>query len=127
VELWHASAKGNYNHPRDTGAGQADPNFQGHAVVTSDDNGKFQIKTIMPGSYSAGRGWIRPPHVHFRISRAGYESLSTQMYFEGHPLNQGDRLLQRKSPEQRARMMANRIEQDTTTYVYDLVLLPKTP
>ena len=31
--------------------------------------------------------WQRPPHIHFKVYRRGFEDLTTQLYFSGDPLN----------------------------------------
>ena len=98
IELWQANAVGRYSHPHDRNTAPLDANFQGWAIVPSGKGGTFRFKTIMPGSYPAARNWDRPPHIHFKVSKLGYVELITQMYFPEHPLNEKDRLLQRKVP-----------------------------
>ena len=50
----------------------------------------------MPNSthleYPAGDGWIRPPHIHFKVGST-FASLTTQIYFDGHEYNDRDYLL----------------------------------
>ena len=46
----------------------------------------------LPGAYSAGPNWMRPPHIHFEV-HGRFERLITQMYFPDEPLNAADRLL----------------------------------
>jgi protocatechuate 3,4-dioxygenase beta subunit len=48
--------------------------------------------------------------------------LITQMYFPDHRLNDTDRLLMRKSPEERKLMIAERVKEDPETYSYRIVL-----
>ena len=92
VEIWQANAAGRYDHEGDAGNPRPlDPNFQSWAEVLTDKDGKFRFKTIKPGSYPADdKGWVRPPHIHFKVSRRSYHELVTQMYFEGEPLNEAD-------------------------------------
>lgn len=61
VEIWQACHTGKYNHPSDPNTAALDPNFQywGRAVTGVD--GSYSFKTILPGAYPAGEGWIRPP------------------------------------------------------------------
>src|SRR5690606_34544996 len=96
VDLWQANSMGRYRHPDESSQNPLDPNFQGWAIVPSGRNGGFRFKTVFPGAYSAGLGWSRPPHIHFKISKAGFRPLTTQMYFPGHPLNEKNYLLRRK-------------------------------
>jgi protocatechuate 3,4-dioxygenase, beta subunit len=106
VEIWQANCWGRYDHERDAGNPRPlDPNFQSWAEMLTDKDGGFRFKTIKPGSYPADdSGWIRPPHIHFRVSRRGYHELVTQMYFAGEPLNETDRIRQALDPEDRDRV-----------------------
>jgi protocatechuate 3,4-dioxygenase beta subunit len=57
---------------------------------------------VKPAAYPRGGVDERPdehmgyrtPHIHFRISRRGFQELTTQMYFAGEALNETDFLLQ---------------------------------
>ena len=98
VDVWQANAYGKYDHERDTSAGALDPAFQGWAQLRTGADGHYRVRTIRPGKYGVEIGWDRPPHVHFKVARRGYDELTTQMYFAGEPLNDIDRLLQ-KVPE----------------------------
>lgn len=87
IELWQANAYGRYIHPGDTDAsGPLDPNFQGYAVLRTDAEGRYRIRTVKPAPY----GW-RTPHLHF-IFAGGPQRLVTQMFFEGEKMNERDGL-----------------------------------
>ncbi len=86
VEIWQCDALGRYHHPRDGGG--ADPNFQGFGHTVTGQNGAFRFRTIKPVPYPG-----RAPHIHFAVSGKGFRRLTTQMYVAGHPLNQGDWIL----------------------------------
>ncbi len=122
VDLWQANASGKYRHPHDPNPAPLDPNFQGWAIVPSGTNGRFRFKTISPGAYPASATWDRPPHIHFKVTKRGYVELITQMYFPDHRLNDTDRLLMRKGPEERKLMIAERVKEDPETYSYRIVL-----
>lgn len=122
VDLWQANTYGRYRHPRDPNRAPLDPNFQGWAIVPSGTNGEFKFKTILPGAYPASRDWMRPPHIHFKISKPGYEKLTTQMYFPGQKLNQHDLLLMNKTKDEQERMIAKLISNEPPTYRYKVVL-----
>ena len=94
VDIWQANHFGRYRHPRDRSDAPLDPNFQGFGRVITGPDGDYRFLTIEPGAYAASRSWQRPPHIHFKVRGAGFEELTTQLYFEGHPLNEGDRILQ---------------------------------
>lgn len=93
VEIWQACVSGKYNNPNDPNTAPLDPNFKYWGETYTDDNGTYEFKTIIPGAYPADVGWIRPPHVHFKISKLGYMELITQMYFGGQDLNDKDLIL----------------------------------
>lgn len=122
VDLWQANAAGRYRHPHDSNPAPLDPNFQGWAIVQSGRQGQFRFKTVLPGAYPASRNWIRPPHIHYKVSKRGYLELVTQMYFEGQKLNLSDLLLMRKSEMERQSMVARRIKDEPETYSYTIVL-----
>lgn len=106
VEIWQANTHGRYSHERDAGNPRPlDPNFQGWAQVTTGAQGAYSFKTIKPGAYPGNnRGWMRPPHIHFRIACRGYRELTTQMYFAGEALNADDRVRNGLSAEERERV-----------------------
>jgi len=126
LDIWQADANGRYRHPRDPNPAKADENFQGWAILRSDENGFFRFKTVMPGAYPASGAWIRPPHIHFKISKPGYRTLTTQMYFPDEKLNNSDLLLNAKRPAERAAMTARLIAQqgNLPVYEYNIVLDP---
>ena len=93
VEIWQANAHGRYTHPSDTNPAPLDPNFEGSAVLTADDDGRYRFKTIKPAAYPAGPNRMRPAHIHFQVS-GRQDRLVTQMYFAGDPYNDTDRFLQ---------------------------------
>ena len=93
VEIWQACASGRYNNETDTNPAALDPNFKYWGETFTNSAGEYQFKTIEPGAYPADTNWIRPPHVHFKVSRLGYKELVTQLYFKGNPLNDQDLIL----------------------------------
>lgn len=122
VDLWQANAAGRYRHPRDRNAAPLDPNFQGWAIVQSGKSGQFRFKTVFPGQYPASADWIRPPHIHFKISKPGFKELVTQMYFPGQPLNDADLLLLQKSNADAQRMIAEQDKVSRDRFRHTLVL-----
>lgn len=124
VEIWQANAAGRYRHLYDPNPAPIDPNFQGYAVVSTDVDGVFLFKTVIPGAYPASKHWVRPPHIHFKVSHQGYSQLITQMYFPGNPLNASDLLLNDKSSRERKLMIAQKKASsgDLEVYEYFIVL-----
>jgi protocatechuate 3,4-dioxygenase beta subunit len=122
VDLWQANAAGRYLHPHDSNPAPVDDNFQGWAIVPSGRSGGFRFRTVFPGIYPVGGGWSRPPHIHFKVTKKGYIELTTQMYFPGHPLNQVDRLLQRKSEQKQKLMIAEKSSDKPDTFYYQIIV-----
>jgi len=106
VEIWHANNFGRYSHPRHRSrALKDDPNFQGFGHVLAGADGQYRFRTIKPGTFAASSDWMRPPHVHFAVFAPASEVVTTQMYFEGEPLNEADPLLNRLSDPVDRRML----------------------
>jgi len=93
VELWQANSFGRYNHPSDPNPAPLDPDFEGYGVQLADSEGRFRFITIKPGPYPADNGGVRTPHIHFDIT-GHTDRRATQLFFEGEPLNDKDRILQ---------------------------------
>ena len=92
VDVWQANARGRYLHPRDPNPEPLDPNFEGYAHLWTAEDGAYRIRTIIPGAYPVGPGWVRPPHIHFKVHPATSPSITTQMYFAGNEYNEKDGL-----------------------------------
>ncbi|MDX1746775.1 MAG: hypothetical protein R3324_12615 [Halobacteriales archaeon] len=76
LDVWHADTNGNYDN--------STTEYRLRGQMTTDENGRYEFETIMPGRYPLGNS-TRPAHIHFIVSRPGYIPLTTQMYFEGDP------------------------------------------
>jgi protocatechuate 3,4-dioxygenase beta subunit len=110
VEIWQACVSGKYDHPGDAqNPNPLDPNFQYWGITTTNDEGEYFFKTIIPGHYNASATWVRPPHIHFKIHKRGYHELITQMYFLGNRYNDGDRLLASIPQAERAKVIRPKI------------------
>src|SRR6202040_1154727 len=90
------NAAGRYRHLVDKHPAPIDPNFIGKGQLLTDDEGRYQFRTIKPGAYpwqNHANAW-RPAHVHFSIFGTALASrLVTQMYFPGDPLMPFDPIL----------------------------------
>ena len=84
VEIWQACQNGSYNHPGDSNPAPRDPNFQYYGRTLTDKNGSYSFRTIIPGPYPASDQWMRPSHIHFKISHKQHRPFITQLYFDGH-------------------------------------------
>lgn len=93
IEIWQANTNGRYTHASDPHKELAlDPNFQGYALLRTDEEGRYAFTTIKPGPYPTPRGDMRAPHIHFEI-HGRIDRKVTQLFFPGEPLNDQDRHL----------------------------------
>lgn len=107
IDVWQANKHGRYHHEDDPNPAPRDEGFQGWGQIKSDEQGRYNIKTIVPGAYPVDEGWWRPPHIHFKISKRGYHELITQMYFDDDPLNEKDNIFLEIPEEQRDRVVVS--------------------
>lgn len=75
VELWHCSSEEIYDNDSDE--------YRYRGTTYCDEHGRYAFRTQMPVPYDAGGGLIRPAHFHLMVSAPGYQSLVTQIYFQG--------------------------------------------
>ena len=126
VEIWQANTHGRYTHPSDTNPAPLDPHFEGFAVLTTDAEGRYRMKTIKPGAYPAGPDRMRSPHMHFEVTGTS-NRLVTQMYFAGEPLNDTDPFLQGAGANKERLIVSlepptQGLEPDARVAVWDIVL-----
>ena len=126
VEIWQANTHGRYTHPSDHNSAPLDPNFEGSAILITDNNGRYRFKTIKPAAYPAGPNRMRPAHIHFQVS-GRQDRLVTQMYFDGDPYLEPDRFFQ-TALEQKDLLVAkllpptSEMEPGSKLILFDLVL-----
>jgi protocatechuate 3,4-dioxygenase beta subunit len=128
VEIWQCDANGRYIHPDDDEPRPRDPHFQGYGRTLTDKSGDFAFRTIRPVSYRVGAILTRAPHVHMAVSSRGVRRLTTQLYVEGEPLNDGDSELARIPALLRPGLIrpyvdGGAIERGSQTVHYGIVLL----
>jgi len=121
IDVWQANTAGRYAHERDPNPAPLDSNFQGWAIIKTDDKGRFRFKTIKPGAYPVNQNWTRPPHIHFKVSCRGYREITTQMYFENESLNKVDRLLNQLPADMQSMLIATR-KSKTEPFQFNIVL-----
>ena len=91
LDVWHADSDGLYS-----GFAPGLPAGNLRGVITADEAGRFEIRTMLPAPYEipkdgptgkliAAAGWHawRPAHLHLTVSAPGYGTLTTQLYFHG--------------------------------------------
>jgi catechol 1,2-dioxygenase len=98
LDVWQAATNGLYENQDE---GQPDYNLRGR--FQTDEMGTFDLLALMPTAYPvpmdgpvgellrvAGRHPYRPAHIHFIVSKPGYETLITQVFVEGDELVETD-------------------------------------
>ena len=109
VELWHCSNDEVYDNDSDE--------FRYRGTTYCDENGHYKFLTQMPVPYDAGGGEIRPAHFHMMISAPGYQSLITQIYFEGDPYLSSDPST--NNPKAKQRILKLEKEEGVSRIVFD--------
>jgi protocatechuate 3,4-dioxygenase beta subunit len=100
IEIWQVDHNGHYIHSGDASA-KNDANFQGFGRFETGQSGEYRFRTIKPVPYPG-----RTPHIHVKLRKAGRELLTTQLYVQGHPLNERDGVLRGiRDTRQRASLM----------------------
>lgn len=72
IDIWHANDAGTYD---TTG-------FNLRGITHSNSQGFYVFETVLPGHYLNGANY-RPAHIHLKITPPGFNTLTTQLYFEG--------------------------------------------
>jgi protocatechuate 3,4-dioxygenase, beta subunit len=125
IEVWQANTYGRYTHPSDTNPAPLDPNFEGAAILTTDEEGRYRFKTVKPAAYPAGPNLTRPAHIHFQVT-GRQDRLVTQMYFENDPYNKTDPFLNSAVAKELliAKLLAPspEFEPDSKMAIFDIVV-----
>ena len=131
VEIWQANAAGRYNHAVDQHDAPLDPNFIGNGQLLTDEEGRYQFKTIKPGAYpwrNHPNAWC-PAHIHFSLFGPAISTrLVTQMYFPGDPLLPYDPIFNGIRDEAARQRLIARFDWGTTVpehalgFTFDVVL-----
>jgi len=79
IDVWHANDAGQYDNN----------GYLLRGYTQTNDQGFYLFETIKPGKYLNGNSF-RPSHIHFKITPPGFETLTTQLYFEGDTSIEGD-------------------------------------
>ncbi|GIK37711.1 MAG: 6-chlorohydroxyquinol-1,2-dioxygenase [Chloroflexota bacterium] len=98
LDVWQASAEGFYDVQLPS---QTELNLRGK--FRTDAAGRYAFRTIKPSFYpipgdgpvgqmlrAVGRHPYRPAHIHFIVSAAGYEAVTTELFAEGDPYLDSD-------------------------------------
>ncbi|GAA1846646.1 protocatechuate 3,4-dioxygenase subunit alpha [Pseudonocardia ailaonensis] len=92
VETWQADPDGRFDHPDDPRGAVAPtvPGFLGFGRCCTDPEGRWEIRTLLPGALPGGEA----PHLDVSVFARGLlDRVVTRIYFAGRPENATDPLL----------------------------------
>ncbi len=81
LDFWQADDDGEYDNS----------GFRLRGHVFTDDQGRYQVDTVMPGLYPG-----RTRHIHVKAQAPGGRVLTTQLYFPGEAANDRDSIYQKE-------------------------------
>jgi protocatechuate 3,4-dioxygenase beta subunit len=87
VEIWQADNNGAYIHSASP-IRNRDTNFQGYGKFLTASSGEYLFRTVKPGLYPG-----RTRHIHYKVTFPTGQTLTTQLYVQGDPLNNSDGVL----------------------------------
>jgi protocatechuate 3,4-dioxygenase alpha subunit len=121
IEVWQANAAGRYGHPADDRQGAIDPAFDGFGRVATDELGRFEFSTVIPGRVSGPDGSLQAPHLAIGLLARGLLTrLVTRLYFDGEPANAEDAVLALVPAGRRSTLLAK--PEGANRYRFDIVL-----
>jgi protocatechuate 3,4-dioxygenase alpha subunit len=121
IEVWQANAAGKYAHPADDQTAPLDPACDGFGRIATDELGRFEISTVIPGRVSGPDGSLQAPHLAIGVLARGLLTrLVTRLYFDDEPSNAEDAVLALVPAERRATLIATR--EGANRYRFDIVL-----
>lgn len=115
VQLWQLDSYGRQfkdyknENPWVTYDEEFDPNFSYSGAAKTDNLGRFNLITILPGAHKEDA-----PHFNLRFYHHNYNILFTRMYIKGHPRNAEDPALSELLDEQKDRVMVKGVSLSTS-------------
>jgi hydroxyquinol 1,2-dioxygenase len=88
LDVWQANDQGFY----DVQQPDVQPRTNGRGLFTTDENGEFWFRTIVPSYYpiATGRHAFRPAHIHFIVAAPGHRDLTTHIFVAGSEYIESD-------------------------------------
>ncbi|MDN5851278.1 MAG: catechol 1,2-dioxygenase [Actinomycetia bacterium] len=103
IDMWHSDHYGTYSNIPYPDDRELPPEGNLRARFTADDDGSFEVRTIVPvpyeipktgptGAMLAAAGWhcYRPAHLHAIVTAPGHRSLTAQLYLSEDPYLDSD-------------------------------------
>jgi protocatechuate 3,4-dioxygenase alpha subunit len=106
IETWQADPDGRFDHPDDPRG--AVPGFRGFGRCPTDDEGRYEIRTLKPGRVPGPDGGWQAPHVDVSVFARGLlHRLVTRIYFaDEEAANAADPVLGAVPADRRATLVA---------------------
>ncbi len=102
VETWQADPDGRFPHPDDPRGAVSYPGFRNFARATTDSDGRFWFRTLMPGAVDG-----QAPHIDVTVFARGLlRHLVTRLYFPDQPANTDDPVLSALPADRRDLLIA---------------------
>lgn len=101
IETWQADADGRFASEDDPRGAVGSDGFRGLGRSGTDDDGRYQIRTVKPGPLPAPDGGVEAPHIDVTVLARGLLArLVTRIYFADEPAaNAADPVLWALPPE----------------------------
>ena len=87
LEFWQADAAGRFG-------GARGRTCSGFGRVMTDGNGRYEVRTVIPGQVAGATGSLQAPHILVVLFARGLlKQIVTRVYFEGEGANETDPVL----------------------------------
>lgn len=90
LDVWQTNARGLYSNVLGLAGRSNRRAFNLRGRLITDDHGRYQFESILPGRYPLFWPLTRPRHIHLIVTHPHCEPLTTQIYFAGDPYNRWD-------------------------------------
>jgi len=82
LDVWQADDAGVYDNES--------PDFLFRGRLFTGADGRYSLRTVLPGRYELAPGQFRPAHIHLKLEAPAHRAIVTQLYFAGDPFNESD-------------------------------------
>ena len=90
LDIWQTNARGIYSNLLGFGDPSNPRAFNLRGRLMSDEAGRYQFESVIPGRYPLFWPLTRPRHIHLTVTHPRCERLTTQIFFEGDTYNSWD-------------------------------------
>jgi protocatechuate 3,4-dioxygenase alpha subunit len=111
VEVWQADEDGRFADEPGIFAEPSEDGFRGFGRAATDEDGRYALRTVVPGSVPTTDGRPQAPHLAMSVfARGMLRRCVTRVYFEGDPALDTDPLLVAVDPARRHTLVAAKEE-----------------